>query len=238
MIRINKTKVIPESLENLKFQKHLKKFLKEEVSVSGDYYGALDVRASLDNEYNNKCAYCETIDYKMEIEHYRPKSKYKYLSYEWTNLMPACHNCNHSKLNKFPVKNSKIIDDINNSGSVKDLEKLNLIEEPYVINPEVDYPNEHFTFNIQGEILAKTERAEQTIKICNLNDKTLIYRRQKSYNDLLEIIKIAKLSSNKISAKVLEIIKNKINLKQKKESEYSLFWQNVAENLENQIIKY
>ena len=52
MIQVKKTITIPDSLKNKKFQKHFKKFLNNEVQVSGIYYGATDVRESLKKEYN------------------------------------------------------------------------------------------------------------------------------------------------------------------------------------------
>ena len=72
-----------------------------------------EVRERLRDIYYNKCAYCEDIDAKPEVEHYRPKKKvsedsshpgYYWLCYEWTNLLPSCHYCNteSGKRNQFP----------------------------------------------------------------------------------------------------------------------------------------
>ena len=234
MISVEKTKNIPDSLTNEKFKKHFKKFRNKKVQVSGIYYGAKDVRKSLEDAYNNKCAYCETIDFKPEIEHYRPKTKYKYLCYEWTNLMPACHNCNHSKSNKFPVINEISIEEFEKTGMA--LSELNEKEQPHILNPETDNPKEHFKFNTSGEIYSNTKKGKITICICKLNDKTLIYRRKKAYNALLDIVKMAKLNNDNIGKKALGIIKESIKKNQKPESEYSLFWQNIAINLEKLLI--
>ena len=230
MIKIDKTSNIPDSLTNEKFKKHFKKFSNNKVKVSGIYYRAKDVVESLKNEYNNKCAYCETKDFNPEIEHYRPKSKYKYLSYEWSNLMPACSNCNNSKSNKFPVKNEISIEELKKIGT--NLNKLNEKEQPYILNPETDNLKEHFTFNTFDEIYSNTKKGKITICVCKLNDETLIHRRQKAYNSILDIVKMAKLNNDTIGKEALHIINEKIKTNQKAEGEYSLFWQNVAINLE------
>lgn len=47
------------------------------------------------------CAYCEERD-KGEVDHFRPKSKFPALVYEWSNWLFACHNCNQAKGNKWP----------------------------------------------------------------------------------------------------------------------------------------
>ena len=148
--------------------------------------------------------------------------------------MHTCHNCNKSKSDEFPVMNRVIIDDIKKGITVKitNLETLNFKEKPYIVNPEIDTPKEHFEFNTSGEILGITERGEETIRICNLNDDTLIYRRKEAYENLLEIVKMAKLNNKNIAKDALIILNEKIKIKQKEENEYSLFWHNVAYSLE------
>ena len=52
------------------------------------------------------CAYCEgstdTKRTRPEIDHFRPRSRYKHLTFKWDNLMYACHLCNKKKSDKFP----------------------------------------------------------------------------------------------------------------------------------------
>ena len=238
MVSVTK-RTVPDSLKNEKFKIHFHKFQNNKVKASNNYYAAKDVKEELGNLYNNKCAYCETIILKFQIEHYRPQSKYKYLTYEWTNLMPVCCACNQSKSNKFPVKNNKIIDNIKKGIKVKsDLKSLNKIENPYIINPEIDNPNKHFNFTIEGEIKAKTERAKKTIDICDLNSKDLILKRQKSLFSIKQIIDFVKYQyKNTIPKEISDRIIKVIEINKKAESEYSLFWQNVAINLENLMLK-
>jgi len=213
---------IPDSLSNESFRNHFDKFKEKQVSVSGKYYAADDVLAKLKVLYNNKCAYCETKEYKPEIEHYRPKSKYPLLAYEWSNLLPACHACNQSKSSHFPTLNKP---DYRN---IKDAKKLNKSEKPTILNPEIDKPEKHFSFNINtGEIETKndSEKAIQTIKYCDLNSENLIYRRQKKVKNIKKIINLihlytlqGKILPESVIDNLISEIKNGASIN----SEYSL----------------
>lgn len=47
------------------------------------------------------CGYCEEIS-RGEIDHFRPKSRFPELVYEWSNWVFACHDCNSFKGEKWP----------------------------------------------------------------------------------------------------------------------------------------
>ncbi len=150
-----------------------------------------------------------------------------------TNLIPVCRSCNRSKSNKFPIENTITIKNLEKLGTALNI--LNEKEKPYILNPEIDSPKEHFSFNTLGEIYSKTKKGKITICVCNLNDETLIYRRKKEYDNILKIIEMAKLNNTNIGKKTLNIIKEVVNKNKKKEHEYSLFWQNISLDLENLI---
>lgn len=42
------------------------------------------------------CAFCEELC-KGEVDHFRPKSRFPELVYEWSNWLFSCHDCNHMK---------------------------------------------------------------------------------------------------------------------------------------------
>ncbi len=71
-------------------------------------YRNKQVKDALKVMQGGKCAYCESnitaITYGC-IEHFRPKSKYPTLCFEWGNLFLACDQCNISphKSDKFPI---------------------------------------------------------------------------------------------------------------------------------------
>lgn len=162
--------------------------------------------------YHNKCAYCERIC-KADVEHYRPKKKvddedqhegYYWLCYEWTNLLPACVKCNRDggKHTKFPVLGPRVFHpsfledgnlDINKN---KANENPLLLERPLLIHPEVDNPEEIFSFELdqRGVGIRMTgidddNRGEETIKICKLNRQELrLDRREHVINDFVESV--------------------------------------------------
>jgi len=53
-----------------------------------------------------KCAYCESpiaAESTGEVEHFKPKSLFPLLVYDWNNYFLACGGCNRAKLNRWPA---------------------------------------------------------------------------------------------------------------------------------------
>lgn len=136
-----------------------------------------------------KCAYCEThVDQYGDIDHYRPARAvtdqndqpvligglnhpgYYWLAYDCTNLLPSCEECNRpSKLGekkigkhcRFPVRHMR---------AVAPGEEIN--EEPLLINPIIDNPEDHFNINVETGILGpRTDRGKTCIDILGLNER-------------------------------------------------------------------
>lgn len=86
------------------------------------------VQEALYTMFHGKCAYCESkighIDY-LHIEHYRPKSKYPELTFQWENFLAACTKCNTNKGDTFPLDEA---------------------ESPLLIDPCIDNPAQHMWF--------------------------------------------------------------------------------------------
>ena len=61
----------------------------------------LEFKDELRDIFLGLCAYCEEIT-SGEVDHFRPKSKCPSLVYCWDNWLFSCHECNHSKSNKWP----------------------------------------------------------------------------------------------------------------------------------------
>jgi hypothetical protein len=157
-----------------------------------------EVRDALKVIYYNKCAYCEDIEYKPEIEHYRPKNKvkedkthngYYWLCYEWTNLIPSCRYCNTegAKGSKFPIIGNRVIAPTFDAQNDLDFDACKaqnspLIEEqPCLFHPEVDAnidANFEFLYNGTMRGTDYQGRGRQTIIICNLNRENLLFLRQ------------------------------------------------------------
>ncbi|WP_139958221.1 HNH endonuclease family protein [Flavicella sediminum] len=154
------------------------------------------VEDQLSLSYHNKCAYCERLA-KADIEHYRPKKKvsednmhegYYWLCYEWTNLLPACVKCNRegAKHFKFPVIGTRVTHPSflpDNNLNLEDNKAQNnplLTENPYLLHPEIDNPEDFFDFfldpngeGIRIRGIDNDDRGKKTIEICRLNRQEL-----------------------------------------------------------------
>jgi uncharacterized protein (TIGR02646 family) len=188
-------------------------------------YGNPTVVDKLKKIYLNKCAYCESLEPEPEVEHYRPKKRvtglpthpgYYWLCYEWSNLMPSCHDCNKSatKGNHFPVSGPGRVVAPTTLGGVIDethnrLDSVTLIvtEIPLLLNPEIqgyDPFNYFIIDNIgwlkpkNGHATLKYLQAEKTIEILRLNrDKLLLTVRKRAiryYMKRLEAIALKYLT--------------------------------------------
>lgn len=160
--------------------------------------------------YLYKCAYCEKQTGKGDIEHYRPKNAvaedknhdgYYWLSYEWSNLLPSCIYCNREggKQTQFPIMGKRVSNHYNLKNGELDLDSFKattspLIDEtPYLLHPEIDNPEDYFSFKIdlnnkgiRIKGIDKKGRGKKTIAICKLNRQELLLDRKKSVIDELK----------------------------------------------------
>lgn len=147
-----------------------------------EIYGCADVKDKLKTDQYNKCAYCEsklTGDYAT-VEHYRPKTEYLsedgtkklgyyWLAYDWNNLHCSCDICNNASRKgiQFPLRDPSTRDIAN-----KDISK----EDPLIINPAQDTPQEHIRFNKYIAFAVSKDGVESdkgrcTIDVFDLNGK-------------------------------------------------------------------
>lgn len=170
------------------------------------------IRDALNTFYHGKCAYCET-DCKAEIEHYRPKqgvredaahSGYYWLCYEWSNLIPSCHDCNTAggKGTQFPVAGVRLMALPMLPGGLPDPTAVVasgahlLAERPYLLHPELDDPDSYLGAQLdpKGEgvrltgLDLPTRRGEMTIKITNLNRTSLKVNRLRTLETFVKAI--------------------------------------------------
>lgn len=176
--------------------------------INDPYYGEeeYDVRYQLRRLFYNKCAYCERIEYKPDVEHYRPKKKvtgsqrnnhgYFWLCYEWTNLLPACRDCNsgNGKWNKFPVANNRVT-----TAPLTALGKLDFDrckanstylknESPLLLHPEIDEPTNLLKLEWNGKLTALDgdRKGLVSIDIYDLNRGNLIKARKEIIDNFKE----------------------------------------------------
>lgn len=103
--------------------------------------------------FHDKCAFCESYLGHTEsphIEHYRPKSKYPELTFEWENWLSSCGRCNDKKWAHFPL-----CDDI-----------------PCLIDPTTEDPEQHIEF-VGYTPIYKTEQGAETIRLIGLDRSPL-----------------------------------------------------------------
>jgi uncharacterized protein (TIGR02646 family) len=140
------------------------------------------VRDALAASFKNKCAYCETVvevstDY--DVDSFRPRSRavdrdgtispdhYWWLIYEWTNLLFSCSTCNNLKGSRFPVNKERAPIGETRADALQ-------AEEPLLLDPCVDYPEEELIFDEKGKVASDTLRGRKTIDVLSLNRSTLV----------------------------------------------------------------
>lgn len=185
-------------------------------NIDRKYYRNSSVIAKLKDIYKSKCAYCEAYEPEPEIEHYRPKKQvtdaknhpgYYWLCYEWSNLLPVCHDCNKqgSKGNRFPIQGQRQLLPKMKNGNINLKENrltsksLSVLETPLILNPEFPGydPFDYFKINAEGEFLPNAlpptleyRKAINTIESLRLNrDKLQLIVRKREIHYLMERIK-------------------------------------------------
>jgi len=159
--------------------KYSKKNHPHKLSIDNAVYGDKKVKEQLIKDQHEKCCFCESKFMPTsfgDVEHFRPKggfqqhanSKlefpgYYWLAYDWSNLLFSCEVCNRRyKKNRFPLPDaSKRIR--NHHGRLSD-------ETPSLINPVVDNPEDHLTFN--DEVIVpknRSVRGKESIKAFGLD---------------------------------------------------------------------
>jgi len=170
-----------------------------------------EVRYALRILYFNKCAYCESTSYKPDVEHYRPKKGvtgaqrnshgYYWLCYEWSNLIPACYECNSrsGKWNKFPINGTRRVlpsflpNQNLNFDACHILHAALTNEQPLILNPESETVEQFFSLEWNGKINGTDGidgKGDKTIKTCDLNRGNLIIARWNLMKDFVEKIDI------------------------------------------------
>ena len=152
-------------------------------------YNHNEVKTSLKVMFKKKCAFCEShithVDYG-QIEHFKPKSKYSDLCFEWNNFLLSCSICNgkSNKGDKFPLEH----------------------EGGPFINPVDESPDVFLKFEFDEItktflIFPKNDRAITTIKELGLNRDDLVENRT---IELSKIIYMLNLVLDKNQEEVLE----------------------------------
>jgi len=181
--------------------------------VNDPYHGEeeYEVRYQLRRLFHNKCAYCECIEYKPDVEHFRPKKGvsghqrnkhgYYWLCYEWTNLLPVCSACNSKsgKWNKFPIAGTRITNPPLTVSKQLDFDKCKVMssylqsEVPLLLHPEIDEPTNFFKLEWNGKLTAIDDinrKGEISIDTYNLNRGNLTKARKEVIDNAYSFIRL------------------------------------------------
>ena len=144
--------------------------------------GINPVKQPLYDMFYGKCAFCER---KVElsagrIEHFRPKSQYVNLTFDWNNFLYSCEVCNNrqNKGSKFPL----------------DCDGTQLLIDPTDEDCDI-YQYLEFYWDKEtklASVVGKDGRGKVVQEILDLNRKDLREHRTKELNKLLLLFKLAK----------------------------------------------
>lgn len=148
----------------------------------------------LEKMFKGCCAYCEG-KYKgtsfPQIEHFKPKSLYPELMFDYNNMILSCQECNTAKSNTYDEK---------------------------LVNPIEDEPNEHLRYKAYM-LYPLNERGKYTIDLLKLNSNKRLSNKEKGLNqinDRLDFIQelIDKLKTNDKTGKKFIVLMMKQTIKE------------------------
>lgn len=167
--------------------------LKDAVSKAEKKYGHPKIREQLNTMFQGKCAFCEAYilhNSYPHIEHFRPKSKFPALCFEWKNLLLACGICNGSanKGVKFPDE----------------------AEGGPLVNPVEEDPNDFFRFEFDpltatANVLEKNVRGKTSLETYGLNRQDLIRHRSRAIHNISFIANKAAEGNAELKAHLIEL---------------------------------
>jgi uncharacterized protein (TIGR02646 family) len=146
-------------------------------------WGKPEVKHALLEMSHKKCWYTEADDCVSDwhVDHFRPKSNYQWLAFEWTNYRISGGIPNRKKSNYFPLDDQAKCATF----GAPDI----TCEEPLFLDPAKLGDADLVTYDEQGELkpidpndATTLRRVDATCKGLNLNDERLIKRRQGVWN--------------------------------------------------------
>ena len=140
-------------------------------------------RAQLAAGFNEKCGYCErkcaaasqSGSRAQTVDHFKPKSRFGSLTYEWSNWVLCCSRCNGKKGNQWPV-----------TGLVDPCSR-----------PKHEHPEQYFDYrHSTGEIIPKAgiskpdrDKARNTISALKLNNSDIRRSRRRWIDRLTTLLR-------------------------------------------------
>lgn len=171
-------------------------------------YAHLQVRLALEKLFHGKCAYCESAIGAVaswDVDHFRPKGRvaerpdhpgYFWLTYEWTNLYPACTLCNQRRHDP-PHWDDPAV----GVGGKRDLFPLAdeghramaagadlALESRLLLDPCDDEPQFSLTFDALGHPVGLDPRGEASIEVFHLQRKRLRDLRRRVIEKAIKVV--------------------------------------------------
>lgn len=147
-----------------------------------------ELRDALSELFHNKCSFCESVmtwTIPENVNRYRPiyqtieldgtifPDHYWWLMFDWDNLIPLCTECVRACGTRFPILGPRA------SYGARGDELL--AEQPLLLDPCRDRPDEHLVYTPDGLVVSSTRPGQVTIEVFNLNRSALVDARQKVY---------------------------------------------------------
>jgi uncharacterized protein (TIGR02646 family) len=174
-----------------------------------DHWKESDVRGALLAMHGHICAWCQ-CDLQVfpgDVEHFRPKSLYWWLAYDFGNYLLSCSNCNRRKGVSFPL-----LGDWQCTWSDRKRlhEEFLLLLDPTVDDVEscfcVRYQNRYFRLNpleSLGLDSVQRRRAETTLSLFKWNENPkLIIERKKVIREALQAARKAAQGNRRETVRV------------------------------------
>jgi uncharacterized protein (TIGR02646 family) len=150
-----------------KIEGRWKYFLRTDATIRPANRSAVtEVRSTLDAMFQGKCCYCEKI-IANDVEHHYPKTLYPQPMFDWTNLLPACKDCNHGKLDADPENPT-------DPGGGRS-----------ILDPTLDRPEEYLCWDLLtgSPVIVNpngpSHRGERTVALCDLRNQKFCEQRRK-----------------------------------------------------------
>jgi uncharacterized protein (TIGR02646 family) len=117
---------------------------------------------------HRKCVYCEgpiNAPRAAHVEHFKPKTLFPSLAYEWTNYFLGCPGCNGEKGQKWPKRGG-------------------------YVRPDKGDPSRHFVFSEDGDVNAAKPKtaAARMVEDFDLKRTWLAYQRKQNVEAMLKML--------------------------------------------------
>jgi hypothetical protein len=215
-------------------------------------YGSKAVKDKLKIIYKCKCAFCESNTHAgahKDVDHYRKKTHYYWLGYEWTNFLLSCQICNRDfKKSLFPLENDahRIKEHPLSITGEFDRTQCHILsdslkaEKPLLLHPAIDNPKEHLKFLPDGLVEGLTAKGKKSIEVYGLKRDELRKARENIVlqlrKDIWEEYNHAIPNAERITIEIRKVINKLLARIENEESEYIGFSIAILENFEAFII--